>query len=199
LAGDAQCIRVLATLPFTNNVSNYAFSTITSLGTGVSGVLNVRMINIGGVPLNSWPWEYFYQYFYGIGLSTAVPTDWAQLGQGAAGTLYFSPVPNGSFSANLDVVGYPIALVDDSTVEAIPFPWTDCVPYFAAYLALMSAQTNARIADAQRMLSLYNEFKERARRYVTATALPFQRSDSGLNVPVIPAGVEPPGQKQGAA
>ena len=39
------------------------------------------------------------------------------------------------------------------------------VPFFAAYFALMSAQTNARMADAAQMYKgHYNEFMDRARK-----------------------------------
>ena len=42
---------------------------------------------------------------------------------------------------------------------------TDAVPFFAAYFALMSAQTNARMADAAQMYKgHYNEFMDRARK-----------------------------------
>jgi hypothetical protein len=47
--------------------------------------------------------------------------------------------------------------------------WTDAVPFFAAYFALMSAQTNARMADAANMYKgHYNEFMDRARKQSNA-------------------------------
>jgi len=59
----------------------------------------------------------------------------------------------------------PITLVSDGTAEAIPYPWTDAVPYFAAYLALLSAQSPARTADADRMMQRYELFMGRARQF----------------------------------
>ena len=50
----------------------------------------------------------------------------------------------------------------DADVEAIPYLFTDAVPYFAAYLALMSAQSNARLEQAQRLFDLYKMFVDRA-------------------------------------
>jgi hypothetical protein len=54
----------------------------------------------------------------------------------------------------------------------VPVIWTDAVPYFAAYLALMSAQTNARLEYAKQMFGLYQEFVDRARRASTPLTLP---------------------------
>jgi hypothetical protein len=203
LAGDGECVRAYATLVVTNNTQSYNFSSISSLGTGVQGVLNVRMITLqvtgGKVMLNSWPWEYFNQYFISqVGAANATPTDWAQFAQGTTGSLFFSPTPNASLTANLDCVCYPIPLVDDTTVEAIPYPWTDAVPYFAAYLALLSSQTSSRQAEALRMMEMYNEFKDRARRYSTPTVMPYQYEQSGIKMPVFPGGVQASVQK-GAA
>ena len=59
----------------------------------------------------------------------------------------------------------PIDLVNDSTVEAIPEYWQTSVPYYAAYLAYLSAQNGARQADAQNMHDRYMHHVERARKY----------------------------------
>lgn len=110
----------------------------------------------------------------------ARPTDWSQFGQGAApapsqqadgGTLYVDPVPDQSYTATCDCVCYPITLVDDTTAEALPYLWTDAVPYFAAYLALLSAQTGAREEMANRMFARYQEFVNRARAFSNPSVL----------------------------
>ena len=54
----------------------------------------------------------------------------------------------------------PIDLVDDTTAEAIPFPWTDAVPYFAAYLAFMSGR---RPIEAKGMYDIYDATMKRSR------------------------------------
>lgn len=193
LAGDSECIRLQAALSTINGTQVYGFSTVntgSSASNGIAGVLNVRMITRTTVMLNTWPWEWFNRYFIAkSGVANAEPTDWAQYGQGVGGTLYFFPTPNAIYGLTLDCVCYPIPLVDDTTVEAIPFPWTDCVPYFAAYLALLSSQTSSRQADAARMFELYQEFAQRARRYSTPTVLPYQYEQSGLRMPVPAGGV----------
>jgi hypothetical protein len=175
LAGDGQCVRALTTFNTVINQDVLAFSTATGLNAAVAGILHLRMITITNrsLPLNAWPWEYFQQYFYTSG-ALGQPTDWAQYGQGVTGSFFLNPIPNAIFNLVADAVCYPIPLVDDTTVEAIPYPWTDAVPYFAAYLALMGSQTNTRTEYASRMLQLYNEFKDRARRYSTPDVLPLQ-------------------------
>lgn len=150
--------------------------------TGVQAVLNVRSLsyNSGGgglwIPPRPWPWFQLYE------LNNATPQPgpprtWAVFAQGAApgnaggqasivgGNFYISPPPDDVYVLTANSACYPVPLVDDTTPEAIPYLWTDAVPFFAAYFALMSAQTNARMADAAQMYKgHYNEFMDRARK-----------------------------------
>lgn len=88
---------------------------------------------------------YPYQYQY-------TPAIFSQFGQGANGTLYFYPLPSQALQAEWDVQCLPSGLIDDQSVEAIPAPWTDAVPYMAAHLAFLEMQNfNA----AKFMLDLY--------------------------------------------
>lgn len=195
LAGDSESVRLQATLPTVNGTQVYRFSTFNtgaSATNGIQGIFNARMIlrtvTGGKAILNAWPWEWFNQYYNtAINLANGPPTDWAQYGQGVGGSIYLSPTPDAVYALTIDTVCYPIPLTDDTTVEAIPYPWTDCVPYFAAYLALLSAQMGARYADAIQQFKMYEEFKQRARMYSTPTVLPYQYEQSGTRVP-IPAG-----------
>ena len=100
------------------------------------------------------------------------PKYWSQYGQGSApgstgslsGGSFYINTPDIAYTLLCDCVCYPIALADDTTKEAIPYLWTDAVPFFAAYYALMSAQNNARMADAMQYFNMYTQFVERARR-----------------------------------
>ena len=174
LAIESECIRSLGSMTTTSGTKSYAFSTIgigTSSITGIQGIINVRMLALaysGGVAqLSPRSWEEFFSFFICQSpvLSNAQPTDWAQFQQGVSGNIYFSPTPDATYTVTADAVGYPIPLVDDTTVESIPYPWTDAVPYFAAYLALLAAQSSARSADADRMMQRYHEFADRARQF----------------------------------
>lgn len=197
LAGEAACIQVLGTLITAVGTQTYVFSSInTSSVVGVQGPLNVRMVTRavtgGGQMLNPWPWEWFNQYYLATtGIANSAPTDWTQYGQGAKGQLYLSPTPDNLYTLRLDTICYPINLADDTTVEAIPYPWTDAVPYLAAYYALLSAQTGARQGEANAMFERYTEFVARARRFSTSAVLPFQYEQSGIRYPAPPGGVQP--------
>ena len=70
----------------------------------------------------------------------------------------------------------PIVLVDDTTAEAIPYPWTDAVPYYAAYLAYLDAQ---RADDSDRMFKQYEMFMKRARNMSETPFVPdYYQSDT---------------------
>lgn len=178
LAGDAECIRVFASLPLTPGQRTYPFSSIdTASVEGISGVFQVRQalfsIASGMVWVRPRPFEWFTFYRLNNPVpQPGQPNEWAQFAQGEAGSVYIDPVPDIPYTMNLDTVCVPVPLVDDSTPEAIPYPWTDCVPYFAAYLAFLASQVPARQADGDRMLQRYEEFKNRARRYSTPDVLP---------------------------
>lgn len=189
IAGDAECIRVNGSLSVTAGLNVYPFTAIDiSTVTGAQGILNVRMITytVNGSLLTGWPWEWFKQYYSNLNLLREVPTNWAQYAQGVNGSLYFYPAPDATYPMSIDTVCYPIDLTSESTAEAIPFPWTDTVPYFAAYVAYLTTQN---MEAAKNMLGLYEEFKTRARKYSTPAVMPFQFEQAGMRGPVIPLDV----------
>lgn len=168
IAGQGECIRYLGSLTLTIDQRNYNFSAV-SLGTsatnGISAALNVRAIRyaVGDgyqwIRPRSWPWFDFYKMNNPVPGSGA-PEAWAQYAQGSTGSFYIDPIPDLSYVLTLDCTCYPIDLVVDATVEAIPVLWTDAIPYFAAYLAYLYVQ---RADAAKNMLSLYEMFMQRAR------------------------------------
>jgi hypothetical protein len=91
---------------------------------------------------------YPYQYQY-------TPAIFAQFGQGAGGSLFFYPLPSQALQAEYDCQCLPSDLLDDQSVEAIPDPWTDAVPFYAAHFAMAEIGN----LNASRMyLDLYKEF-----------------------------------------
>jgi hypothetical protein len=76
---------------------------------------------------------YPQQYLY-------VPTCAAQYGQGVNGSLFMYPIPSNLYQMEWDCFCLPIDLETDDDPEAIPLPWTECVPYFAAHLAFLEMQ-----------------------------------------------------------
>jgi hypothetical protein len=183
VAGEGRCIRKIGTLTTTIGTRNYNFSAITFTSAGVQGAINVRriMYNVGTgqkwIKGKSWEWLDFQRLNNPVPTS-GPPTEWAQHDAGSAGTgsitgvgsgtmlsgsFYVDPIPDMAYTLNCDCCCYPIALTADTDAEALPYLWTDSVPYFAAYMALMSAQTSTRIQQAQQLYALYEQFMQRAR------------------------------------
>lgn len=181
IAGEAECIRAIGTVSTVIGQRAYNFSAI-NLGslftTGIQGPIHVRRIQYSVASGQKWikgkSWEWFdFQKFNNPVPPSGPPTEWAQFGQGSAGTgtgsgssgsFYLDPLPDMAYTLNCDCVCYPIALTElgttDTAVEAIPYLWTDAVPYFAAYQAYLSAQNKDK---AQLMLGFYEQFMQRAR------------------------------------
>lgn len=215
IAGEGMCIRQVLTPPSVNGQQAYTFSSLAStstvtLATGTSGILTVRKAShqIGAATpyrMDGRPWDYFFNYCLTAPTSGA-PTKWAQLtmgnkgvaivsGSAADGTLYLWPTPTAltTGTLTLDCVLTPYALDNVSNLtEALPYPWTDAVQYFAAYLAYTNAQRNA---DADRMWKLYQVFMQRARDISTPSALPrnFPLSSQVSGVPSVTPGPFPGG------
>ena len=184
LAGEAECIRRVGTVVTVPGQRNYNFSALSFGDTSVSGAIHVRRIMYGvasgfqWIAPRAWPW--FDLYHLNNPVPTAGPPQvWSQYGQGSAGqgsitgegvgtmssgSFYIDPPPDLPYALNCDCVCYPAALTVDNDPEALPYLFTDAVPFFAAYYALLSAQTNARAADAERYYGHYQTFVERARR-----------------------------------
>lgn len=178
LAGESECVRVMGTLTMTAGTRIYSLSTINvSAAPGVSGVFNARIlqrvVGDGLRWMRPFEWPRFSQYY----LNRVVPVSgqpeiWSQFGQGASGSIYVDPVPDTGYTASVDCVCRPVDLIDDSTPDAIPYPFSDAVPFFACYYALLGAQSQARQADADRMMERYEEFKNRARAMSNPSVLP---------------------------
>lgn len=84
-----------------------------------------------------------------------VPGFGAQFGQGANGSFYVYPIPSQEYQVEWDCLCLPDDLVNKYSFEAIPEPWTDAIPYFAAHLAMLELMNfNA----ARFYLDLYEKF-----------------------------------------
>lgn len=175
LAGETNCVRSYATLALTYGTQSYAFSSV-AVPTGVAGVFNVRGVTVNLASGQRWlaprPFPYFQLYYLNNPVpQLGLPTVYSQFGQGESGTLYLNPAPDYGYTANVDAVCVPAALVDDTTVEVIPAPFTEAVPYYAAYLAFLSSQ---RAADADRMWREYQKFASRGRQISNGEVNPGQ-------------------------
>jgi hypothetical protein len=69
-----------------------------------------------------------------------VPCYGTQLGQGNAGSFFFYPIPSQTLQIEYDLQCEPQDLSDNQSVDVIPKPWDDVVPYFASHLAYLELQ-----------------------------------------------------------
>lgn len=214
LAGETECIRVIGTIATVIGQRNYNFSAInvgTPSATGVEAPIHVRRITYGLASGQQWiaprAWEWFDLYHMNNPVPVnGAPRVWSQYGQGAApgtsgsvngGSFYLDPPPDTVYTLYCDCVCWPIALADDTTVEAIPYQWTDAVPFFAAYYALLSSQTSARQADAERLYKHYQTFVQRARTQANPSVDRYLYQQAGDPTQASKLGLKP--QSQGAA
>lgn len=173
----SESIRFIGTLGLVANVQAYSFGQIGGMTTGVGGALVVRKASVRTTA--EWTemfdreWEWFWSNCLNgpLSVTPGTPNTFSQFQPGIGGILFVSPTPPNGFNARLDCVGYPIALGDDNTPEALPYPWTEAVQYYAAYLAFLNAQRNA---DADAMLQRYDLFQTRGTQMTTPTTLPVQ-------------------------
>jgi hypothetical protein len=185
VAGDSEAIRAIGTVTASVSTASYNFSAInlgTASVTGINGAIHVRRISYslpnGTAWVNPRSWEWFDYYHLTNPVTTlGAPSTWSQYGQGAAppssgpnfgGTFYIDPPPDQSYTLNVDCVCFPIILTTDSTVEALPYLWTDAVPFLAAYYALIQIQNYEHAAA---MMAQYQEFMRRARQSANPSVL----------------------------
>lgn len=212
IAGEFECVRALMTTTTTIGSRAYPFYSLTQSFPGISNPINVRSMFYGVASGYQWvtprPWEWFELYH----LNNPVPVNgppqvWAQHQQGAApgeegqsgvgGDFYIDPPPDIVYTLLCDCACYPIPLVDDTTQDAIPYLWTDAVPFLAAYFAFLSAQTGARMADAARMFEAYQEFAKRARQFSNPSVNRWQYEQAADPVIINKLGTQRPAQGGG--
>jgi hypothetical protein len=175
LAAAAQCIRYTGTFDTTAGMQSYPIAGI-STPAGVASALTVRMVssgiaNAGQIFLEMRPWEWAWFYWFSRPFQTQEqPRGWSIQEPGPAGSLFLYPTPDMAYTLYADCVGLPVQLSGaEGEIEAIPYPWTDSVPYFAAYLAFVSVN---RWADAQQMLMRWEGFAAWAVKTVIPQVLP---------------------------
>lgn len=156
--------------PFAAVTPGLAFS-----GSGILEILQVNSVSLIWGTFRYTPTHLGFSKYqaqvrnYSAGGYLGQPGISAQFGQGDAGSLYLYPVPDQSYAMEWDCFCLPVPLLDDSTVEAIPYPWTEAVPFRAAYYALSGKQ---RFADADRMWKESERFLKNARQQAQSRGIP---------------------------
>ncbi len=176
LAGESECARTVGSLRAQQSVGIFPFSAIVLTGTGYQNPMNVRQMSVqlgaGSTPMFSRPFPWFTQNALSqIVPNNGIPRWWTQQGQGSQGTIYIYPLPDWTRYLTLDVAAEPAALASDADTDVIPDLFAAAVPYYAAYLAYLSAQ---RPDDAQGMFRLYREHSSIGRTAANGYLLPHQ-------------------------
>lgn len=169
-------VATIFTPPFNTVVNQqiYPYPKNVLLSAGVQDVIQVKSvaINMGGplgsvnATLRQMSWSYFQGYlgYYGRTLQ-GYPAAWCNYNQ----AVNMSPYPSSIYPMQWDTCCSVVDLLDDTTPEAVPYPFTDAVKYYASYLALMSSQ---RAADAANMMKLFTDTTTENRSFIQRTFIP---------------------------
>ncbi len=114
--------------------------------------------------LPRYPWttyqsfirQYPNQYIY-------VPTMMSQYKYGSDGSLFFYPIPSTTYAWDWDCYCIPVDLEDDQSVEALPEPWTDAVPYLGMSFCMEELQN---LNAARYWQDKYDNYVKRYSSYV---------------------------------
>lgn len=128
---------------------------ILSIGTGAAEIIAINSIAVswGSMKpmLRRFPaWGDFQAYLrsYNVGVQ-GYSRVWAQYQRGTTGSFYIWPVPSQASQMDLDCICLPQALDLQSNLglDAIPYPWTNAVPYKAAEIAVLGEPDLRELAD----------------------------------------------------
>lgn len=138
LVRDTGCLRTIQSSATVTNQETYTFSSLPS-STNTVDIININLYwGNTRVPMRYLPWTQFnaelrfWQNYIGR------PVAFTMYGPQ---TFYLGPVPDQVYTLELDTVISPNDLVDDTTVEQIPDPWTEPVKYYAAHQAKYQEQS----------------------------------------------------------
>jgi len=167
VASASGCVRVLVQAQTIANQEEYKFHDWTALAQATAGVreiLAVRSLAIAIGPgdgawkpvWNRLPWTDFQARFriwnkawMGV---ISYPGFYAQYGFGVGGSIFLAPIPTLQQPMELDCSCMPFPLQSDNDPEAICLPWSDAVPYYAAFLCMLQQQ---RKEDAAAILQIF--------------------------------------------
>lgn len=171
-------ITVIPTNQTTTNVEAYPYppqGSNLALPLGIDGIFQVKSIasnwgagtNTNQYTLLQLEWTRYQAYARQLGnYDQGQPVVWCNYN----GSVYLRKIPWGALGMQWDSICIPSALTGAaSDVEGLIYPWTECVKYFSAYLALLNAQ---RYDDANQMKARYTEFAQRAQAYRQRTMTP---------------------------
>lgn len=146
---------------------------------GMREILAIQNVSVswGGIKptMRHLDWSAFQAYLRAYNTqSTNWPAVWAQYGQGVQGSVYLNPIPSMPMQMEWDTYCLPEDLHSDSDPEFIPYPFSNAVPYYAAWWASIPGNTEM----ANYFDQLYKRALKEARSWTDIAVFPdFYTSD----------------------
>ncbi len=138
VAADTGCSRSLQSFNLTTNQELYQFAAL-PLGSQTIDVLNLTLLwgNMR-IPMNYMPFTEFNSKMRVWQNYTGRPVVFSVYGQNS---IYVGPVPDQVYVTEWDTVINPSALVNPTDADTIFFPYSEPIPYYAAYKAKYKEQS----------------------------------------------------------
>ncbi len=163
IANTTQCVRKLNIVTLNSAQETYSLPNPNASGVGQAiAILGIAVPWGTYKPtLDRYSWQDFQSYFrLFTGTVSGFPECYGQMGDASNGLVYFFPIPGQTFASEWDCAHTVLPLAADTDPEALPYPFTDAVPYYAAYRALLNAQ---RYQESKAMKAEYADFMKAAR------------------------------------
>lgn len=132
---DTACLRSLETVTLTSGTESYGVQLVTSKLDRCIDVVNIAVLwGNQRVPLMQMVWTDFQANMRVWANFQNMPAAYSKYGA-PIGKIYIGPVPNQDYTSYWDVFYIPEDLESDSDTDELTWPFSDPVPYYAAYTA----------------------------------------------------------------
>lgn len=148
------CLRKLEAVEFLQDTETYDLADFTTLGERALDLVNLTVIwGTQRIPMLWAPWTVFNAQYRMWTTNRQRPAIWANYGTSPVNAKYYvQPVPDTDYDGEADIIYSPADLVDDAQEDELAYPFTEPVPYYAAYIAKQKQQA---YGEAQGFLQNY--------------------------------------------
>ena len=151
VVADTGCNRILQIVTLNAGQETYPWASLPS-GVNTFDVLNLTVIwNSMRVPCNYMTFTEFNLKMRAWKSFQSRPVTFSVYGQN---TVYVAPIPDQTYQSEWDTVVAPAVLVNQTDQDTIPFPFSEPVPFYAAYLAKYNEQS---VQEADLLLKSYSQ------------------------------------------
>jgi len=143
VAQDSKCLRqIIPSVALTAQVEQYQIAAVNATYAPSLTIIDVMGIDLyysvtNRQSLRYYAWTQFNAMYRAWAGQYTRSEAFTRMG---ALAVFFGPAPDQAYTTDWIVAVNPPPLVTDATPETIPAPFTDCVQFFAAYLAKFSEQ-----------------------------------------------------------